>query len=117
MTDTRFKTLQGVCNYCYKSTPERTCGLDESIEDWQAQRRGTGRDPKNRKRLCPHCSGTGRAEYCYVCGEKMRCNGRDPKRLDGFMGDPPPCLRRGRSDRRTYYEIIAALQSAAGGEE
>ena len=42
MTDPKLKVIMGVCNYCYKNTPEMYRRLDESIEDWQARRRGTG---------------------------------------------------------------------------
>ena len=112
MSYPRLKVMQGVCNYCYRDTPEMYCKLDESIEDWQARRRGTGRDPKNRKRPCPHCSGTGRAQYCYVCGEKMLCGGReqpDPNVMYFTGFEPGPCHREGRSDRRTYEEIKSHL--------
>ena len=105
MTDPRLRIMHGVCNYCYKSTPETQRGIDESIEDWQARRRGTGRDPKNRKRPCPHCSGTGRAQYCYVCGEKMLCGGReqpDPNVMYVMGFEPGPCLRAGRNTQPMY---------------
>jgi hypothetical protein len=77
------ETLEGACNRC----------------------RGSGKDPKKRSRPCPSCEGRGTHEYCGTCGDFMRCGGRDPQPLDGFMGDAPPCLREGRSDRRTFGEI------------
>ena len=79
------RIIQGRCNFCL----------------------GDGKDNKKRSRKCPNCRGTGQMDYCYSCGEQMnpRCGGRDPSTMDGFIGDPPPCLRRGRSDRRTYNQI------------
>ena len=97
--------IRDVCNHCYTRPVARK--MDESEEDWHRRRKGSGRDPKNRKRSCPHCHGTGRADYCATCGEVMdpRCSGRAAAPRDGFMGDAPPCAREGRSDRRTYPEI------------
>ena len=113
MSDPRLRVTHSVCSYCYKSTPEMARARNEPVEEWQARYRGTGRDPKNRKRTCPHCSGSGKAQYCYVCGEKMLCGGReqpDPNVMY-FMGfEPGPCLRGGRSDRRTYQEIKGSEQ-------
>jgi len=78
------------------------------IEGRCSRCQGAGRDPKKRTRSCPVCGGRGSQEYCGVCGETMRCGGRDPDGMDGFMGDPPRCQREGRSDRRTFEEINAA---------
>lgn len=37
--------------------------------------KGTGNNPKHRKKACPVCSGSGKAEYCKTCGELMPCSG------------------------------------------
>lgn len=40
--------------------------------------KGSGKDPRKRKRLCPRCGGTGKAEYCTSCCEFMPCRGTEP---------------------------------------
>jgi DnaJ-class molecular chaperone len=40
--------------------------------------KGSGKDPRNRKRLCPRCGGNGKAEYCTSCCEFMPCRGTEP---------------------------------------
>lgn len=67
---------------------------------------GKRTDPRKRSRKCPTCEGSGSLEYCYTCGEAMLCGGRDPNAMYGFMGDAPPCRRKGRSDKRTHREIV-----------
>ena len=54
--------------------------------------------------------------YCATCGEQMLCMGRaqpDPNVMyfDGFH--PGPCAREGRSDRRTYEQIMEAADAKA----
>lgn len=63
---------------------------------------GTCKDPNAWESPCPKCSGTGKMDYCYVCGKEMPCKGRAPVALGDF-----PCQREGRSDKREYAEIVA----------
>lgn len=37
--------------------------------------KGTGRDPKKRKRPCPSCDGSKVQLVCKSCGEDMPCSG------------------------------------------
>lgn len=69
---------------------------------------GTCKDPNNRESACSKCSGTGKMDYCYVCGKEMPCKGRAPVALGSF-----PCLREGRSDKREYAEIAATFGGAS----
>ena len=59
-----------------------------------------GKDPKNRKRKCSKCDGTGEIAYCYTCGEESVCGGMATNVLDGN------CLRSGPFDKRTGDEIM-----------
>ena len=71
--------IRGACNRCYpKSGVPRLDG--ESDTEWLARRKGTGRDPKNRKKGCASCGGSGGAMYCATCGEQMLCMGRGAAR-------------------------------------
>lgn len=43
---------------------------------------GKGTDPKNRKRQCPKCQGTGQWEVCVTCNVPLPCPGTEEGVMD-----------------------------------
>lgn len=47
-------------------------------------------DRKNRKRVCPKCSGNGKVLMCSNCGETMPCSGRK-EGVNSYCTNPREC--------------------------